>query len=311
MTGAAGFIGSHLVRRLTQIGARVTALARPESDLWRLADVASDVQLVRRDVSDFGEGPLVAALDDIEFILHLAAAGVNPSAQASSAMARTNIMGTLAVMQAAERVGAARVVYCGSCSEYGSATSVRENAALAPLSEYGASKAAGWMVARAASRRSGIPMVALRPFAVFGPYEGAQRLIPDAILRALDGSEMRFTAGTQLRDFVYVDDAVDAFLLAITAPDIGGDSLNVCTGIATPVRDVIETIVELSGRGSVPCFKGRSSRADEPPAITGDPSRAEATLGWRAKTPLREGLESTMSWLRERAAEFPEYRRAR
>ncbi len=307
VTGAAGFIGSHVVRRLARSGARVSALARPGSDRWRLTDVGSDVQMIARDLSELGEGPLLPALEDIEIILHLAAAGVNPCAQASTAMARTNIMGTLSVMQTAERVGAARVVYCGSCFEYGTASGATEDAPITPLSEYGATKAAGWLVARAASRRSGVPVVALRPFTVFGPYEGAQRLVPYAILRALAEAKMEFTAGTQLRDFVYVDDAVDAFLMAATGDGLDGSVMNVCTGVPCRVREVVETIVELSGGKALPRFGTRPFRADEAPAITGDPSRARTMMGWSARTSLRDGLRLTVDWLREHGPSFPEY----
>jgi nucleoside-diphosphate-sugar epimerase len=308
VTGAAGFIGAHLVRRLASGGRAVVALARPSSDLWRLDGCPAGVTVVRGDLRDLGRGTLDAALSDVDVIYHLAAAGVDQAQQDADALVETNVAGTLAVLRLAERVGARRVVYCGSCFEYGAVASATEGMLPAPAAEYGATKAAGWMLAHAFARRTGLAVVSLRPFTVYGPMEGAHRLIPYTILRALDGDVLELTGGEQTRDFVFVDDAVDAFVAAGASPDAAGGTFNVCSGAETSVRHVVETIVELTGGRAVARFGARPYRAVEMWRLSGSPERARAVLGWRAATPLRAGLERTVEWFRAHRAAHAVYR---
>jgi nucleoside-diphosphate-sugar epimerase len=299
VTGAAGFIGSHLTRRLIAMDCHVLALVRPGSNLWRIGDVLDRLEVMRADLADLEKHPLPADWSDTEVLYHLAAAGVDPQRHDAAAMLATNVTGTLRTLQAAHAAGVGRFVYCGSCFEYGPGMRQSEDAPPTPNSEYGASKAAAWMLVHAFGRRYSLPVVSLRPFTAYGPCEARHRLVPYTITRAIDGSSMDFTSGDQTRDFVFVEDVVDAFLRAAIAPEATGETFNVCSGLATSVRDVVSTILEMTGSTVVPRFGTRPHRETEIGTLSGDPSRAAHRLRWRATTPLQEGLQKTIHWFRE------------
>jgi UDP-glucose 4-epimerase len=300
VTGAAGFIGANLVQRLSEAGAEVLALVRSAPDAWRLRHLSpAGVELVVGDLDLLGQPGTPERFHGVRRIFHLAAAGVSQTGQDPVEIVRTNMVGTLTALQLAERLDVLRFVYCGSCFEYGGAVRAREDRPPAPTSEYGASKAAGWLLAHAVGRRSGVPVASLRPFTVFGPLEGARRLVPHAIMRAMDGIDLALTAGEQTRDFVFVDDAVDAFLAAATVDRAVGGTFNVCSGQETSVRHVVEIVLELTDSNANPLWGAVPYRPDEMWRLSGDPTHADDVLGWTTTTPLREGLRRTVEWFRE------------
>ena len=297
VTGGAGFVGSHLVRRLLESGADVSISVRPGSDLWRVDDVLESIRVVSS----------MEPLPEAEVVYHLAAAGVHPDTDAA-AVVETNVLGTLRVLEHARTTGVERFLYCGSCFEYGPGEGLSEDATLRPISEYGAAKAAGSLLTLAARAAHGLPVVVVRPFTVYGPREAAYRLVPSSILDGLDGGPIRVTAGTQSRDFVYVTDVVDGLLEAAADERALGGVFNLCTGRATTVSELAGRVAELTGgrevlTGAVP------GRAVEFPVLSGDPSHTADVLGWRAATTLDDGLRETIAWFEECRERYPEYRR--
>ena len=230
VTGAAGFLGSQLVRRLVAERHEVVALVRPQSDLWRLHDVLDRIDVVPTDLSS------TVSVGTADVVFHLAAAGVRPG-EAARAVVGTNVLGTLTGLEIALEAGARRFVYCGSCFEYGPGEGHREDAPPRPISEYGASKAAGRLLAEAFSRAHGLPVTAVLPFTAYGPYEAAQRLVPSVCLAIVRGDPVELTSGEQTRDLIYVDDVVDG-LLAVARADTRG-TFNLCTGRATSVQELL------------------------------------------------------------------------
>lgn len=294
LTGAAGFIGSHLARRLVHDGHEVAALVRPSSDLWRLEDVLGSLELVRRDLLEPGDAGTV------DLVFHLAAAGVRPG-QRTATVVEENVLGTLAALELAAGGGARKFVYCGSCFEYGPGERHREDALPRPTSEYGAAKSAGWLLADAWSRGRGLPVASLRPFTVYGPFEAEYRLVPSVALGVVRKQPVLLTGGEQLRDFVYVTDAVEAFVRAGFSSETG--TFNVCSGMTTSVRELAERAVALSGVDVDLRFGILPDRPAELPTLSGDPSLAAAVLDWSASTPLDDGLALTLDWFHHRAGE--------
>lgn len=296
ISGAAGFIGANLVRRLQRGGAVVTAVVRPESHLWRLEGLADDVIVVRADIAGLSANQLPGPID---VFVHLAAAGVDPARGTERELLATNVQGTLRALETARELGASRFVCCGSCFEYGEGRGWSEEALPTPRAVYGATKAAAWLLAHALGRRFGLDVVSLRPFTVYGPLEAPHRLIPFSILRALDGEPLELTGGLQTRDFVYVDDVVEAFVCALVSPAAAGGTFNVCTGVEHSVQEVVSMVVDLTGCASRPVFGAKPYRDAEIWTLSGDPRRAREVLGWTARTTLREGLERTIAWFRD------------
>jgi len=294
VTGASGFIGSHVARRLVRDGAHVLALVRPGSDLWRLADVAAEVELVHGDLAhdDLPDpGPL-------DRVLHLAAAGVGDGA-APDVIIAANVLGTQHALDLGRSSGAGAFLYCGSCFEYGPGERHREDAELRPISVYGASKSAGWLLTQAFARQHDVAVSAVRPFTVYGPFEAAARLVPSVCIAVAAGGAVELTRGGQTRDFVFIDDAVDAIVRAArAAPD---EPLNVCSGASVSVRRVAEEIAAAGNRPVELRFGARPERAVDYPTLSGDPTRARKVLGWSATTELQDGLRRSLEWFAERS----------
>ncbi|MBZ0304171.1 MAG: NAD-dependent epimerase/dehydratase family protein [Anaerolineae bacterium] len=299
VTGAAGFIGSNLVRHLVQSNAIVTAGVRPHSDLRRLRAVQQYITLTQLDLTQVDEEALKVDLAGTQIVFHLASAGVNPAQQNAESIFQANVMGTLHLLQAARAWEIERFVYCGSCFEYPSGSHLTEDVLPAPTAEYGASKASGWILAETFFRRYGLPVISLRPFTVYGPQEGAHRLIPQTIQKALSGGHFELTGGEQTRDFVFVEDVVEAFLAAATASSKAlGKTFNVCTGEETSVKALVSMVIELTGSDVEPLFGALPYRETELWQLSGDPTRAAVGLRWKAKTSLRDGLAKTIQWFR-------------
>lgn len=298
VTGGSGFVGSHLVRRLVETGAEVVLPVRAETDLWRIQDLLEWIRTV----------PAAEPLPRTRVVYHLAAAGVRPEDDTATVL-ETNVLGTLRLLEHARRVGVERFVYCGSCFEYGPGEKLSEDTPLRPISEYGASKAAGSLLTLASGAAHGLPVVVVRPFTTYGPLEAAYRLVPSVILDALEGGPVRLTSGTQTRDLVYVGDVVEGLLAAATDERAIHEIFNLCTGRTTSVLDVASAVSALLG--NVEILPGAfEDRPVEFQALSGDPTRAAEQLGWRAQTELGEGLRRTIEWFRENRSRYPEYRRA-
>ncbi|MEP6690049.1 MAG: NAD-dependent epimerase/dehydratase family protein [Gemmatimonadaceae bacterium] len=306
VTGAAGFLGSHLVPRLIDRGAEVCALDRAGARRWDLIERAGVAASVRADVRSLAEAVHDGVLGPLDTIIHLAAVGVLGEVPDVRELVTTNVDGTVAVLLAARRLRA-RLIYCGSCFEYGAGARWTEDALPAPTTEYGAAKAAGWLIAQAFSRRTGLELVSLRPFSMYGPMEPPGRLIPSVVRHALAGRPIDLTPGNQARDFVYVEDAADAFIAAATTDTAVGGTFNVCTGSAVTVRDIVRRVLQSTESASIAQFGALSYRPTERPVLSGDPSRAEQILGWRAQVSLDEGLARTIAWFRTVGAGLPEY----
>jgi nucleoside-diphosphate-sugar epimerase len=306
VTGAAGFLGSHLVPRLIEEGAEVCVLDQPNARRWPLLDRSVLAASLRADVRTLVEPVHDPALGDIDAIFHLAAVGVMGDVGDVRQLVTGNIDGTLAVLLAAERLGS-RLVYCGSCFEYGSGDRWSEDALPAPTTEYGAAKAAGWLLVNAFAHRTGIEVVSLRPFTMYGPMEPPSRLVPSVVRHALAGRPIDLTPGDQRRDFVFVSDAVDAFIAAATTDDAVGGTFNVCTGSPATVRDVVRRVLQCTGSRSEARFGALSYRPTELAVLSGDPTHAEHVLKWRARVSLDDGLARTIDWFRAVGAELPEY----
>lgn len=309
VTGAAGFLGSHLVPRLIDAGADVCALDQLRAQRWPELERAGVGSALRDDVRSLAEPVHDPTLARVDTIVHLAAVGVAPGASDVRDVVNGNVDGTLAVLLAAHRLGA-RVVYCGSCFEYGSGAQWSEDALPAPTSEYGAAKAAGWLLAHAFARRTGLEVISLRPFTMYGPGEPPSRLVPSVVRRALAGRPIDLTPGDQARDFVYVEDAADAFVAAATCREAVGGTFNVCTGAPVTVRDLVHAVLNATGSTSEARFGALPYRPTELTILSGDPSQAARVLGWRARVSLEEGLRRTIAWFRDIGVGLPEYQLA-
>ncbi|MCW5873037.1 MAG: NAD-dependent epimerase/dehydratase family protein [Anaerolineales bacterium] len=290
VTGGAGFIGSHLVAALLQRGDSVRVLDNLSSG--SRSTLPSDVELIQGDVQD--PAAAAKAVAGVEFVFHEAAfVSVPESIEHPAACWASNVDGTITVLAAAQRASCRGVVLASSAAVYGDsqALPLAEDAPAKCLSPYAASKYFNETLAQLYTLTYGLPVTALRYFNVFGPGQSPNSAYAAAVpkfIAALAAGEAPtiFGDGTQGRDFIFVGDVVRANLLAAEA-NFGG-VYNVCTGQETTLLDLLAALYPLFP--DAPHATHAASRLGDVPRSLGDPRAAHAALGFRAETPLAEGL---------------------
>ena len=313
VTGAAGFIGSNLVARLLADGHRVVAVDDLSTGrLENLADARAAgggrLQFDHVDVTSDAFDALVARMRPAA-IVHLAAqVDVRVSVERPLEDARLNVLGTLQVLEAARRHGVRRVAYAASIAGYGDPPAellpITEDVTTPPLSPYGASKRAAGDYVLAYGATHGVEGVVLTLANVYGPHQstaGEGGVVAIFAGRMLDGAPCTiFGDGEQTRDFVFVDDVVDAFARALTVPGAAGERLLIGTGSATTVNELFARCAQVTGYAHAPVHG--PDRAGEVRHSIVDPSRAHAVLGWSAWTSLVDGVSATIGWAASRTA---------
>ncbi len=305
VTGAGGFIGSHLAERLAQAGARTRALVRyTAAGTWGWLEESparEELDVVAGDVRD--RDTLQRAVEGVEVVFHLAALiGIPYSYHAPESYVRTNVEGTLNVLREAQRSGVGLVVQTSTSEVYGTAQTVPmdEGHPLQAQSPYAASKIGADHMALAFHRSHGLPVAVVRPFNTFGPRQSSRAIIPTVITQALAAPEIRLGDTATTRDFTYVADTVEGFLRVAECGQAVGQVVNLGTGRETSVGQVVAAVLELVGR-RVPIVEDPQRlrpEQSEVDRLCADAARAKAWTGWQARWDLRQGLGETVEWFR-------------
>jgi NAD dependent epimerase/dehydratase len=312
VTGADGFIGSHLTEQLVGAGAELTALSCYNSfDSHGWLDDLPDatrarLQLVRGDIRDPGFVRGIVHGQDVVF--HLAALIAIPySYVAAHSYVETNVVGTLNVLEAARDAGVRRIVHTSTSEVYGSAITmpIDETHPLQGQSPYSASKIGADMMAEAFARSFNVPVAILRPFNTFGPRQSERAVIPTVLRQMLDPACDVLEIGdlSTVRDFTFVEDTAAAFMAIGAAPAVTfGRPYNAGSGKAVTVGELIELAAELIGCNKpIRQAPGRMRPGNsEVRALLAESSRIATDAGWRPATSLREGLTRTIAWWRDR-----------
>jgi UDP-glucose 4-epimerase len=310
VTGADGFIGSHLVERLLAEGASVRAFCVYNSNGslgW--LDELSWERRARLDVrlGDVRDARFVRdACAGVDVVFHLAALIAIPySYQAPASFVQTNIVGTLNVLDAVRDTGVATMVHTSTSEVYGTPESVpiAERHPLQGQSPYAATKIAADKLCEAYARSFATPVVTLRPFNTFGPRQSARAVIPTILGQLLAGArEVRLGSLQPVRDFTYVTDTVDGFLRIAGAGLDPGTTVHLGTGTAVSVGDLFAACCRVTGASAEPLVDAERVRppGSEVEVLLSDPSLARRLLGWKPEVDLDEGLERTAAWLRGR-----------
>jgi NAD dependent epimerase/dehydratase len=306
VTGAGGFIGSHLTEALVIAGATTTAMVRYNSGslIGNLAfnDARKEMRVVSGAIedSDFVYGVIKGQ----DIVFHLAALIAIPySYEAPRTYVRTNIEGTLNVLEAARRYDVARVVHTSTSEVYGTAlrTPIDENHPLQGQSPYSASKIAADKLAESYYRSFATPVTTLRPFNTFGPRQSARAFIPTIISQALERDEIRLGSLTPERDMTFVSDTVAGFMSAAAMPGIEGMTINLGTGKTYSVGWFAKRILELMDvdKPLVQDDERLRPALSEVMKLVSDNTRARDTMGWSPTVSLDDGLRQTIEFVRK------------
>jgi NAD dependent epimerase/dehydratase len=311
VTGAGGFIGSHLVERLVADGARVRAFVHYNALGTRgwldASPAAADVKVVAGDIQD-GES-IAHACEGVEVAFHLASLiGIPYSYAAPASYVATNVGGTLNLLQAARRTGM-RVVHTSTSEVYGTARSVpiTEDHPLQTQSPYAASKVGADKLVESYHLSFGVQTVTVRPFNTFGPRQSSRAIVPTIIAQCLAGGVLRLGRITPTRDLNYIEDTVDGFVRAGSAPDAIGATINLGTGRETSIYELAQLIAGIVGVEARIEEEERRLRpvTSEVERLVADASRAKALLDWEPHIPLEDGIARTVAWMRANPSALP------
>lgn len=312
VTGAGGFIGSHLAERLVADGLKVRAMvhynSRGKRGWLETSKAVGQMEICAGDIRD--PDFVDACVRGTNCVFHLAALiGIPYSYSAPHSYVETNICGTLNVLQAARRHGGIRVVNTSTSECYGTAlfVPITESHPLQGQSPYAATKIGADKLAESFHLSFGLPVVVVRPFNTFGPRQSARAIIPTIIAQLLAGHETVKVGRTDpTRDLNYVTNTVEGFMLAATSEKAVGRTINLGSGREVSIGDLVRMIAEIIGKKVVVETEARRFRpeASEVERLLADHTIARELLGWQPRVSLEEGIVETVAWMKDNAQEY-------
>lgn len=313
VTGAGGFIGSHLAERLVRDGVQVRALVHYNSrnDWGHLEYLPAEVKAAIEVVTGEMQDPFAVrkAVKGCNTIFHLASLIAIPfSYVAPQSYVATNINGALNVMQAALEEGVEKVIHTSTSECYGTAlyVPIDEKHPLQGQSPYSASKIGADMIAESYHRSFDLPVATIRPFNTFGPRQSARAFIPNVIVQALVGNSVRVGSLHPTRDMNFVLDTVEGFLAVARSPDSVGQVINIGSGREIGMNDLAKLIVTLVGKdvelvSEIARVRPENSEVER---LLCDNRKAKSLLGWAPRHTLEDGLRETIAYIRNNLGRY-------
>ena len=311
VTGAGGFIGSHLTERVVSLGARTRALVHYNSAGSRgwLDDSGcrDQIEVIQGDIRDHDS--IQRAIAGTDVVFHLAALIAIPySYHAPLSYVRTNVEGTLNVLQAALAHRVERVIQTSTSEVYGTAQTVpiSESHPLQGQSPYSASKIGADKIAESFHLSFGLPVVTVRPFNTFGPRQSARAVIPTIVTQALNENEIKLGNLEPTRDLNYVADTVDGFVKAAESEAAVGEVINLGTGREVSIGELAQTILRSVGRDLPIVTEANRLRPEksEVERLCADATKARSLLGWQPEHTFADALALTIEWIKEHPQKF-------
>lgn len=300
ITGATGFVGANLARRLVKEKYELHILIRERSNTWRINDIIPKVHMHKIDLT---EKKYLFKLMDIvrpNCIFHLANLGLYGGIDSPiKESIGVNLLGTINLLESADKINYDCFINTGSSSEYGTKTvSMKETDLCQPETNYAITKLAATLFAQAYAKKTKKPVVTLRLFSPFGPFDHPSRLIAQMIIKMVKGEDISVKNPHDVRDYIFIEDVIEAYMLCMKNSDKScGEVFNIGRGKQTSIKDMLELLAKLTG------FKGRimyeDKALDKKIMWQADISKAEQQLGWQPTKTLREGLNRTVEWFKK------------
>jgi dTDP-glucose 4,6-dehydratase len=309
ITGADGFIGSHLTEQLVKEGAKVKAFVYYNAfNSWGWLDtlprpILGEIEVFAGDVRD--ASCVESATKDSDVVFHLAALiGIPFSYHCPDSYLETNVKGTLNVLQAAKKLGIEKLLVTSTSEVYGTAlyAPIDEKHPFQAQSPYSATKIAADRLAESFYRSFGLPVVIVRPFNTYGPRQSARAVIPTIIVQLLSGAtEIKLGSLTPIRDFTYVKDTVDGFVELAKSDKSIGEEVNIAAGQEISIgRLATELISQLSPKTTIVCDEARvRPRESEVDRLFGSNEKIRSLTNWKPQYGLSQGLSETIAWFKD------------
>ncbi|MDP2684403.1 MAG: NAD-dependent epimerase/dehydratase family protein [bacterium] len=299
VTGAKGFIGANLVRRLILDGNTVHIFLRHDSNMWRLDGIMGSLQVHKVDLCNKIE--VESAINKIKprTIFHLASYGAYPFQKEVEIIKDVNLNGTVNLLSACESAGFDSFINTGSSSEYGFKDKpMKETNMVEPNSDYAVFKSEATKFCEEEANSKNLPIVTLRPFSVYGPYEEPTRLVPKLITNLLKNDCPPLVSPETARDYIYVEDMIEAYLITAEMKGLCGEIINIGSGVQTTIKEIVGMVIGLTGAKVKPKWGTMEQRIWDQNIWQADISKAREVLNWSPKNDLRSGLAKTIEWFK-------------
>lgn len=300
VTGATGFVGACLARRLVAEGYDVHIFTRSSSDKWRIRDLLPHVTEHDVDLRNSERIRERIALIRPEVIYHAAVYGGFSFQNEAEFIYALNFQGTVQLLSACEQVGFSAFINLSSSSEYGmKSTSMQEDDLLEPVGDYAVSKAAATLYCRSRAVERQLPIVTLRLFSPYGPWDDPNRYIPYVIRTLLAGQHPQLTVPRSVRDYIYIEDVVEACMSAMREKACYGEIINIGSGDQVSIGKVADLLKEQIANGIEPQWGMSLHKRLEPTVWRANIVKAKRLLHWEPKITMQDGLSQTVEWHRE------------
>jgi len=297
ITGASGFVGSNLLRFFISKGIKVNIILREKSNIWRIKDIIDDAKIFYVDLKEKEKlGKIIQKIKP-KSIFHMAAYGAYPNQDKVKLIKSSILDATMNLVNECKKIKFNVFINTGSNSEYGfRKEKMSENDLVKPNSDYAAFKAASTLFCQQESITNCLPIITVRPFHVYGPYEEPTRLIPTLIRNLLKKKYSRLVSPDIARDLIFVDDAINLYLKIASRPNVNGDIFNIGSGKQRTIREIYSNLNKLINCNIKPKWNSMKRRRWDQKIWKADMSKVKKKFNWKPKHSLKQGLIKTISW---------------
>lgn len=299
ITGATGFVGSNIVRTLVKKGEDVSIISRSKSANWRIKDLENYLNIYECDI-------LSPKLLDVvrtakpDYIFHLASYGVLSNQKKLSEINKVNLKGTENLISCLKRISFRMLINTGTFFEYGgSVGKISESHSIRPVNDYAKSKAEATMLATQEAIKNDLPIITLRLFSPYGYFEDRNRLIPSTILSSLRDAKIKVSSPSYVRDFVFIEDLVRAYITCTEVLLKPGEIINIGSGHQHSIKEVVDTVLKLTKSESEVEWGSVGQKIQEPGSWEANISKARKLIGWRPQNNFEQGLRKNISWFKK------------
>jgi nucleoside-diphosphate-sugar epimerase len=306
VTGATGFVGYHLAKTLLAMGYEVHIVTRNHSNRWRIRHLDGLVTEHRVDLCCFSDVEQAVLRIKPNVVGHCATYGGFSFQNHADSIIHTNLLGTMNLLRACEITGFQTFIHTGSSSEYGiKQQPMMETDVLEPVSDYGVSKAATALYCRAQALRKNLPIVILRLFSPFGPWDDPARMMSYVITSLLRKERPIITSPTSVRDYIHIEDVMKAYKLVIQSSITPGEIYNIGMGKQTSVKEIVAYIREIIGTTVDPIWADAHTPLHESTTWTANINKAKHELLWLPTTSVYDGISDTVKWYEQQIRDDP------